>query len=119
MSTSPLESDALMEAVAEAMVALHERYYHRKPVTAKAQLLGEDLIACVLGGVYNEVEKTLIELQRATVVQEVRSDFQAAMQHKFISEVERITGRGVLAFISNHSVGPDLEIEIFMLAPKH
>lgn len=109
----------MLEAVEEAMVALHERYYHRKPVTAKAQLLGDDLIACVLGGVYNDVEKTLIELQRATVVQEVRSDFQEAMQHKFISEVERITGRGVLAFISNHCVGPDLEIEIFMLSSEH
>jgi hypothetical protein len=29
--------------------------------------------------------------------------------------VERLSGRGVLAFISNHHVGPDIEIELFML----
>ena len=60
----------------------------------------------MLGGVYTEVEKTMIELQRTTIVQETRSAFQSAMQHKFIAVVERLSGRGVLAFISNHHVGP-------------
>jgi hypothetical protein len=32
-----------------------------------------------------------------------------------ISEVERLSGRRVIAFISNSHVGPDLEIEIFVL----
>jgi hypothetical protein len=40
------------------------------------------------------------------------------MQHKFIAAVERLSGRGVLAFISNHHVGPDMEIELFMLKPR-
>jgi len=31
--------------------------------------------------------------------------------------VERLTRRSVLAFISNSHVGPDLEIELFMLGP--
>ncbi len=114
----PLTGDALLAAVTDAMVALHQRYHHRKPVTAKTLLLGDDLLACVLGGVYTDVEKTMIELQRTTIVQETRSAFQTAMQHKFIGAVERLTGRGVLAFISNHHVGPDMEVEIFMLAPE-
>jgi len=113
-----LSGDALLAAVTDAMVALHQRYYHRAPVTAKTQLLGGDLLACVLGGVYTEVEKTMIELQQSTVVQETRSEFQNAMQHKFIAEVERLSGREVLAFISNHHVGPDMEIELFMLTAQ-
>ena len=111
----PLTGDALLVAVTESMVALHERYHHRRPVTAKTQLLGDDLLACVLGGVYTDVEKTLIELQRGTTVQETRSAFQDAMQHKFIQSVEDLSGRSVMAFISNSHVGPDLEIELFML----
>jgi hypothetical protein len=39
------------------------------------------------------------------------------MQHRFIAEVERLSGRGVQAFISNRHVDPDLEIELFMLKP--
>ncbi len=115
-ATEPLDSEAL-GLVTEAMTALHERYHHRKPLTAKTRLLGDDLLVCVLGGVYTDVEKTMIELQKSTIVQETRSAFQTAMQRKFIDEVERITGRHVLAFISNQHVGPDMEVEIFMLEP--
>jgi uncharacterized protein YbcI len=114
----PLSGDELLLAVTDAMVALHERYYHRKPVSAKTQMLGDDLLACVLGGVYTEVEQTMIELQRTTVVQETRSAFQTAMQHKFIDRVQSLSGRDVLAFISNQHVGPDMEIELFMLTPS-
>jgi uncharacterized protein YbcI len=110
----PLYGEALLAAVTESMVALHERYHHRAPVTAKSQMLGDDLLACVLGGVYTDVEKTMIELQRSTVVQETRSAFQNTMQQTFIAEVERLSGRDVLAFISNHHVGPDVEVELFM-----
>jgi uncharacterized protein YbcI len=116
-SDALLSGDALLDGVTDAMVALHERYYHRKPVTAKSLMLGDDLLACVLGGVYTDVEKTMIELQRSTMVQETRSAFQNAMQHKFIDEVKRLSGRDVLAFISNSHVGPDMEIELFMLTP--
>jgi uncharacterized protein YbcI len=115
--STPLTGDALLVAVTDAMVALHERYHHRTPVTSKTLLLEGDLLACVLGGVYTDVEKTLIELQRTTLVQDTRSAFQTAMQHKFIAAVERLSGRDVLAFISNHHVGPDMEVELFLLRP--
>ena len=114
---SPSIDDEMLAEVTRSMVALHERYHHRKPVTAKTQLLGDDLLVCVLGGVYTDVEKTLIELQHSTTVQETRSEFQTAMQHRFVDEIERLTGRSVLAFISNSHVGPDLEIELFVLGP--
>jgi uncharacterized protein YbcI len=113
----PLSGDEMLEAVTDAMVKLHERYHHRMPVTARSLLLGDDLLISVLGGVYTDVEKTMIELQRSTIVQETRSAFQIAMERRFIDQVERITGRGVLAFISNHHVGPDIEVEVFMLTP--
>ena len=114
---TPLTGDALLDAVTDAMVALHKRYHHREPVTAKTVLMSNEMLACVMGGVYTDVEKTMIELQRQTIVQQTRSAFQAAMQDRFIREVERLSGRRVLAFMSNSHVGPDLEIELFMLAP--
>jgi uncharacterized protein YbcI len=112
-----LTGDQILAAVTDAMVAFHQRYHHRKPVTAKTLMLGDDLLACVLGGVYTDVEKTMIEIQRKTIVQQTRNKFQNAMQDKFINAVERLTGRTVLAFISNHHVGPDIEIELFLLTP--
>jgi len=39
------------------------------------------------------------------------------MQDKFINTVQRLSGRHVMAFFSNHHVGPDIEIALFLLAP--
>ena len=39
------------------------------------------------------------------------------MKDKFIAEVERLSGRHVNTFISDSSVGPDLQIELFILDP--
>lgn len=66
---------------------------------------------------YTDVEKTLLELQREALVHESRSAFQQAMEHRFVGEVERITGRRVANFVSTHHVGPDLELELFLFAP--
>ncbi len=114
-NTQPRVGDDLLAAVTDAMVALHEQYHHRAPVTAKSRMLADDLLACVLGGIYTDVEKTMIELQRSTTVKDTRSAFQNAMQHRFIEIVQRLSGRRVTTFISNSHVGPDLEIELFWL----
>ena len=79
-------------------------------------MMGDDLLACVLGGVYTDVEKTLIELERAPIVTDNRNAFQPAMEDRFIAAVEELSGRRVVHFISSHHVGPDLEVELFFLA---
>ena len=111
----PLSGEALLEAVTDAMVSLHLHYHGRVPATAQTHLLGDDLLACKLGGIYTEVEKTMIELQREFQVHETRRIFQAATRHKFIEIVEGLSGRTVTAFISNYHIGPDLAVELFLL----
>ena len=110
----PLGEETLM-AINDAMVALHVRYHGREPVTARTQMLGDDLLACLLGDIYTDVEKTMIELQRHAMVHATRSAFQQTMEHRFIAAVERHTKRKVRQFISTHHVGPDLELELFVL----
>ena len=64
-----------------------------------------------------DIEKTVIELQRQALVTETRCVFQQAMEHRFIAQVERLTRRRVVRFISTHHVGPDLGLELFILEP--
>ena len=113
----PLIGQTELDAVTEAMVGLHERYHGRKPATARTQLMGDDMLACLLGDIYTDVEKTMIEMQRKAMVQETRRAFQRAMERRFIGAVERITNRRVTQFLSTHHVGPDLELELFLLEP--
>ena len=109
--------DERLEAVTAAMVAFHQRYHGRRPATARTQMLGDDLLACLMGDVYTDIEKTMIELQRQSEVHSTRSAFQQAMEARLVSAVEEITGRDVVRFLSAHHVGPDLELELFVLAP--
>jgi uncharacterized protein YbcI len=113
--TQPLSDQALLDAITDAIVTLHLRYHGRVPATAETHLLGGDLVVCKLGGIYTDVEKTLIELQHTRAVHNTRRQFQTATRHKFIEVVERLTGRTVAAFISNYHVGPDLAVELFLL----
>jgi uncharacterized protein YbcI len=109
--------EAKLRAVTDALVGLHERYHGRKPASARTQIMGDDMLVCLLGDVYTDVEKTMIEMQRTAMVHETRSAFQQAMERKFVRAVERITSRRVAKFMSTHHVGPDLELEIFLLDP--
>ena len=108
-------TEAQLEAVTEALVGLHERYHGRRPRTARSALMGDDMLVCLLGDIYTNVEQTMIEMQRTALVHETRSEFQRAMERRFIDAVERITERRVQKFISTHHVGPDLELELFLL----
>ena len=71
------------------------------------------MLVCRLGGVYTEVEKTLIELEQKATVQETRSAFQHAVERRFITAVEELTHRRVRRFVPAYHVGPDLELDLF------
>ena len=106
-----------LAALTEALVAMHERYYGRRPTRAHSRMMDDDLVACLMGEPYTDVEKTLIEMQRHALVHESRSAFQQAMETRFVAAVEKTLGREVEQFFSSHHVGPDIELELFMLKP--
>jgi hypothetical protein len=62
----PLDGDALLATVSDAMSELHERYYQRPPTTSKARMMGADLLACVLGGVYIDAATTSAPTSRSS-----------------------------------------------------
>ena len=113
----PALGDEVLEAVETALVGMHAHFHGRRPATARTMMIGDDMLACLLGEVYTNVEKTMIEMQRGAMVHEIRTAFQQTMEPRFIETVERLTGRRVLRFISTHHVGPDLELELFVLEP--
>ena len=115
----PLTGHGLLAELSEAMAELHERHHGRRPTSAQCTLMGDDLLVCVLSGVYTEVEKTMIELGRAAVVKETRSAFYDALRERLTADVRRLSGRSVVAFFATQHVGPDLEILLFVLGPDN
>jgi uncharacterized protein YbcI len=106
----------LLSAISNRMVQLHKRYYGKGPTKARSYVMG-DLVVCLMRGGFTKAEETLIESGRASLVHEQRSEFQVALREEFTGAIAEITGRGVIAFMSNTHVDPPLIVEIFLLAP--
>lgn len=106
----------MLAEVTNAIVGLHARHYGKGATRSKSYLL-DDLLVCVMEDVYTTVERTLIGVGEAEQVRATRQAFQEAMQDEFRAEVERVTRRRVLAFISQVTIDPDIAVQIFVLEP--
>lgn len=106
-----------MSAISNAVVRLHSEHFGRGPTRAKTYWQ-DDLIVCILADTFTTVEKTLIDVGRTDHVKETRLVFQQAMEERFKTAIESITGRRVLAFLSQTSTDPDVAVEVFLLAPE-
>jgi uncharacterized protein YbcI len=103
-------------AISDAMVQLLHRYTGRGPTSSRTTV-GTDLVVCVMGAALTRGERTLVSDGRLELVLSTRRAYQDSMRADAISAVETITGRRVLAFMSNNHVDPDLASELFVLEP--
>ena len=104
----------MLAALSNALVGLHKEYYGKGPTKARSYYL-DDMVVCVLQGGFNRAEQTLARSGNTAAVARQRWEFQQAAREEFISAVEKIVGRQVVAFMSNVHVDPDLSVEIFVL----
>jgi uncharacterized protein YbcI len=107
---------ALAAAISNGMVGLMHRYTGRGPVRARTTI-DENLVVCVLGDTLTKAEQHLVEAGRRKLVLRGRRAIQGALADDAIELVGGLTGREVVAFMSNNHIDPDLGVEIFVLAP--
>lgn len=62
-----------------------------------------------------KAERSLVADGELDVVLGMRRKFQRTMRTDLVGEIERITGRKVVAFMSDNHVEPDLAAELFFL----
>src|SRR6478609_2861444 len=75
----------------------------------------DNLIVCVLSDGFTAIERTMMEGGEPERVLDMRRDFQRMMKARYSQMVQELTGRKVLAFLSQAHVEPDLTVEIFLL----
>jgi uncharacterized protein YbcI len=110
----PLDGGRLLAEVTNRIVALMREHYGRGPIKAKTYVL-DNLIVCVLSDGFTAIERTMMEGGEPERVLEMRRDFQRMMKERYSTMVEQLTGRKVLAFLSQAHVEPDLTIEMFLM----
>ena len=104
-------------AISNAITRLHREHYGRGPTAART-IIQRNYVACFLDDIYTPVERTLIEARRLDAVRRTRHEFQEAMGPAFTNAVEEITGRRVVAFMSQIHFDPDMAVELFVLEPE-
>ena len=101
----------LLAEITNRIVALMREHYGRGPIKAKTYVL-DNLIVCVLSDGFTAIERTMMEGGEPHRVLEMRRDFQRMMKSRYSEMIEQLTGRKVLAFLSQAHVEPDLTVEM-------
>src|SRR5580704_14977547 len=110
----PLVGGRLMAEITNRIVAFMREHYGRGPIKAKTYVL-DNLIVCVLTDGFIAIERTMMAGGQSELVLEMRRDFQQLMKARYTEMIEELTGRKVLAFLSQAHVEPDLTIEMFLM----
>jgi uncharacterized protein YbcI len=106
-----------LAVISRRIVALVKEYYGKGPTHARTYHLG-DVVLVLLHGGYTPVEKTLLADGQARAVIDQRAAFQDAMCPRFKRVIEEELQREVSAFMSTIHHDPDLNAELFLLAPE-
>jgi uncharacterized protein YbcI len=117
MQTEHSERSRQAIAVGNAITRLHRDHYGRGATTTRTVFQGNRIIA-FLEDIYTPLERTLIDAGDWEQVKSTRQSFQMAMRVPFTAAVEEITGRKVIAFMSQVHLDPDMAAEIFVLSPN-
>ncbi|HEX3833930.1 MAG TPA: DUF2294 domain-containing protein [Solirubrobacteraceae bacterium] len=114
-ATTGLAGGRLLAAISNQIVAIQRDHYGRGPMQAKTYA-HDDLIVVVLRGIgLTPLEKTMMDSGDPGRVVDMRHDFQRVMANRFKQTIEELTGRTVVAFLSQAHIAPDITMETFFL----
>jgi len=117
VSDDQQKGGSLHAAISDAVVRITAEYTGRGPTRARTTI-NDDWIFVTLSDTLTRGERKLAATGRSQFVRETRKAFQEAMREEFVSEIEALTGRSVIAFLSDNHIDPDVGIECFQLASR-
>lgn len=110
------EGRSMSAEISNAVVRLLSDYTGRGPTRARTYI-DPDLVTVVLRDTLTKGEKSLVANDQADLVLAARKAYQTVMKPELVAAVEELTGRKVLAFLSDNHLEPDIAIESFVLEP--
>jgi uncharacterized protein YbcI len=109
-----LTGGQLATAISNAVVRRMAEVSGRGPSRAKTTL-GADTVFVVVEDTLTRAERELVRIGDQELVLRVREGLQRAMHESLDGDIERLTGRSVVGFMSTNNIDPDLAVEIFVL----
>ena len=105
----------LLAAISTSVVAILREHYGRGPMKAKTYALDDIIVVVMRGSGFTPLEQTIMDSGEPERVVELREDFQRLMAARYKQTIEDLTGRQVVAFLSQAHVEPDITMEIFFI----
>ncbi len=110
----PLAGAELLAEITDRLVQLVRLHYGRGPIKAKTYVV-DNVIVCVLSDGVTALERTMVQGGEPDRVLEMRHAFERVMKSHYTGMIEQLTGRKVLAFLSQAHVEPDLNVQMFLM----
>jgi uncharacterized protein YbcI len=105
----------LLAAISTSIVGILRDHYGRGPMKAKTYALDDIIVVVMRGSGFTPLEQTIMDSGDPERVVAMREDFQRVMKQRYSETINRLTGRNVVAFLSQAHVEPDITIEIFFV----
>jgi len=115
VDASPLKGGRLLAAISTSIVAILREHYGRGPMKAKTYALDDIIVVVMRGSGFTPLEQTIMDSGEPHRIVELREDFQRLMAARYKDTIEQLTGRQVVAFLSQAHVEPDITMEVFFI----
>ena len=113
--TPPLAGGHLLSAISTAIVRLMREHYGRGPMKAKTYALDDVIVVVMRGSGFTPLEQTIMDSGEPDRVVAMREEFQRLVEDRYRETIKQLTGRNVVAFLSQAHVEPDITVEMFFI----
>jgi uncharacterized protein YbcI len=105
----------LLAAISTSFVRILREHYGRGPMRAKTYALDDIIVVVMRGSGFTPLEQTIMDSGHPDRVVAMREGFQSVMQDRYKRTIKELTGRNVIAFLSQAHVEPDITVEMFFI----
>ena len=110
-----LAGGRLLAQISTQFVALLREHYGRGPMKAKTYAIDDVIVVVMRGSGFTALEQTIMDSGQPGRVIAMREEFQEMMATRYKDTIEELTGRNVVAFLSQAHVDPDITVEMFFM----
>jgi uncharacterized protein YbcI len=107
-----------LAAISRSMAGLQREHYGRESPRVNAYAIKDMIVVVVRLKHLTPLEQSMVDEGEPEQVLALRAEFARVMAGRYTDTVEQITGRTVVALLSQAHVDPDIIVESFFLDPR-
>ncbi len=104
-----------LAAISRSMAGFQREHYGRESTIVNAYAIKDMIVVVVRLKHLTPLEKSMVDGGEPERVLVLRAEFARVMAGRYTNTVEQVTGRTVVAFLSQAHVDPDIIVEAFFL----